>query len=166
MIVVLDTNALIQIFGQASPHAAIRKALRHGRLELALPAPADERGVADELMGEVAFIPLAGWPKRLFNRVPRVNRAEGKSWRQAAGNVPRRVGGPQKWCRRLAGVGGRAEAVGWPLRLSHRRCLRRLVPFAPRRPAASAHPAMPTSRRHHIALSLSPGAAYIPARCH
>ena len=39
MIVVLDTNALIQIFGQASPHAAIRKALRHGRLELALSTP-------------------------------------------------------------------------------------------------------------------------------
>ena len=39
MIVVLDTNALIQIFGQASPFASIREALRQGRLELAVSTP-------------------------------------------------------------------------------------------------------------------------------
>ena len=39
MIVVLDTNALIQIFGHASPFATIRQALRHGRLELAVSTP-------------------------------------------------------------------------------------------------------------------------------
>ena len=39
MIVVLDTNALIQIFGQASPFAPIREALRQGRLELAVSTP-------------------------------------------------------------------------------------------------------------------------------
>ena len=39
MIVVLDTNALIQIFGQASSFAAIREALRNGRLELAVSTP-------------------------------------------------------------------------------------------------------------------------------
>ena len=39
MIVVLDTNALLQTFGQASPCAAIREALRQGRLELAVSTP-------------------------------------------------------------------------------------------------------------------------------
>ncbi len=39
MIVVLDTNALIQVFGQASPFAAIRDALRHGDLKLAISTP-------------------------------------------------------------------------------------------------------------------------------
>ena len=39
MIVVLDTNALIQVFGVASPLAAIREALRHGRLRLAVSTP-------------------------------------------------------------------------------------------------------------------------------
>ena len=32
MTVVLDTNALLQVFGVASPFAAIREALRQGRL--------------------------------------------------------------------------------------------------------------------------------------
>ena len=36
MIVVLDTNSLLQIFGQHSPFAAIREALRDGRLEMAV----------------------------------------------------------------------------------------------------------------------------------
>ena len=36
MIAVLDTNALIQIFGAASPLAPIRDALRNGRLRLAV----------------------------------------------------------------------------------------------------------------------------------
>jgi putative PIN family toxin of toxin-antitoxin system len=36
VIVVLDTNALIQIFGRTSPLAPIREALRRGRLELAV----------------------------------------------------------------------------------------------------------------------------------
>ena len=39
MIVVLDTNALIQIFGRASPSAAIREALLRGRLHLAVSTP-------------------------------------------------------------------------------------------------------------------------------
>jgi len=39
MIVVLDTNALIQIFGQASPGTPIREALRQGHLELAISTP-------------------------------------------------------------------------------------------------------------------------------
>ncbi|MEO6786524.1 MAG: putative toxin-antitoxin system toxin component, PIN family [Chthoniobacteraceae bacterium] len=39
MIVVLDTNALIQVFGQASPFASIREALRHGKLDLAVSTP-------------------------------------------------------------------------------------------------------------------------------
>ena len=39
MTVVLDTNALIQVFGVASPLAAIREALRHGRLRLAVSTP-------------------------------------------------------------------------------------------------------------------------------
>ena len=39
MIAVLDTNALIQVFGQASPFAPIREALREGRLELAVSTP-------------------------------------------------------------------------------------------------------------------------------
>lgn len=39
MIVVLDTNALIQIFGRASPFSGIRDALRHGRLMLAVSTP-------------------------------------------------------------------------------------------------------------------------------
>ena len=39
MIVVLDTNALIQVFGQTSPFTPIREALRHGRLELAVSTP-------------------------------------------------------------------------------------------------------------------------------
>jgi len=39
MIVVLDTNALIQIIGKASPFAAIRDALRHGGLKLAVSTP-------------------------------------------------------------------------------------------------------------------------------
>ena len=39
MIVALDTNALVQIFGQASDHAPIREALRLGRLSLAVSTP-------------------------------------------------------------------------------------------------------------------------------
>jgi len=39
MIVVLDTNALIQILGQASPSASIWEALRHGKLHLAVSTP-------------------------------------------------------------------------------------------------------------------------------
>ena len=39
MIVVLDTNALIQVFGVASPLTPIREALRHGRLRLAVSTP-------------------------------------------------------------------------------------------------------------------------------
>ena len=39
MIVVLDTNALIQVFGQASPFAPIREALRHGKLSLTVSTP-------------------------------------------------------------------------------------------------------------------------------
>ena len=39
MIAVLDTNALVQIFGIASPYSPIRDALRNGRLELAVSTP-------------------------------------------------------------------------------------------------------------------------------
>ena len=39
MIVVLDTNALIQVFGRASPYAAIRDALQRGLLHLAISTP-------------------------------------------------------------------------------------------------------------------------------
>lgn len=39
MIVVLDTNALIRIFGRTSPFTAIRNALRSGRLQLAVSTP-------------------------------------------------------------------------------------------------------------------------------
>ena len=39
MIVVLDTNALIQIFGHASPLAPIREALLRGGLHLAVSTP-------------------------------------------------------------------------------------------------------------------------------
>ena len=39
MIVVLDTNALVQIFGQTSDSAPIREALRQGRLSLAVSTP-------------------------------------------------------------------------------------------------------------------------------
>lgn len=39
MILVLDTNALIQIFGHASLFDPIREALRQGRLELAVSTP-------------------------------------------------------------------------------------------------------------------------------
>jgi len=39
VIVVLDTNALFQVFGQASPFAPIREALRQGRLGLAVSTP-------------------------------------------------------------------------------------------------------------------------------
>jgi putative PIN family toxin of toxin-antitoxin system len=39
MIVVLDTNALIQVFGHASPSAPIREALLRGRLHLAVSTP-------------------------------------------------------------------------------------------------------------------------------
>ena len=39
MIAVLDTNALLQVFGTASPLAPIREALRRGRLELAVSTP-------------------------------------------------------------------------------------------------------------------------------
>ena len=39
MIVVLDTNALLQIFGTASSLAPIREALRRGHLELAVSTP-------------------------------------------------------------------------------------------------------------------------------
>lgn len=36
MTVVLDTNALVQMFGQASPHAHLKRALLEGRLTLAV----------------------------------------------------------------------------------------------------------------------------------
>ena len=39
MTVVLDTNALLQVFGVASPFAAIREVLRQGKLELAVSTP-------------------------------------------------------------------------------------------------------------------------------
>ena len=39
MTVVRDTNALLQVFGVASPFAAIREALRQGQLELAVSTP-------------------------------------------------------------------------------------------------------------------------------
>ncbi|MEO5914450.1 MAG: putative toxin-antitoxin system toxin component, PIN family [Luteolibacter sp.] len=39
MIVVLDTNALIQIFGKVTPFAGIRDALRSGKLMLAVSTP-------------------------------------------------------------------------------------------------------------------------------
>ncbi|MFZ4596504.1 MAG: hypothetical protein ACOYOF_19780 [Verrucomicrobiaceae bacterium] len=39
MIVVLDTNALIQVLGRASPNAPIREALLRGRLHLAASTP-------------------------------------------------------------------------------------------------------------------------------
>lgn len=39
MRVVLDTNALIQVFGHASPLAAIREALLEGSLDLAVSTP-------------------------------------------------------------------------------------------------------------------------------
>lgn len=39
MIAVLDTNALIQIFGIASPFTLLRDALRNGRLQLAVSTP-------------------------------------------------------------------------------------------------------------------------------
>ena len=39
MIAVLDTNALIQIFGANSPFAPILDALRNGRLQLAVSTP-------------------------------------------------------------------------------------------------------------------------------
>lgn len=39
MIVVLDTNALIRIFGRTSPFAAIRDALRDGHLKMAVSTP-------------------------------------------------------------------------------------------------------------------------------
>ncbi|MCX6916254.1 MAG: putative toxin-antitoxin system toxin component, PIN family [Verrucomicrobia bacterium] len=39
MIVVLDTNALIQIFGQTSASAPIREALRRGGLEMVVSTP-------------------------------------------------------------------------------------------------------------------------------
>lgn len=39
MTVVLDTNALVQVFGQASPHAPLKQALLKGRLGLAVSTP-------------------------------------------------------------------------------------------------------------------------------
>lgn len=39
MIVVLDTNVLIRIFGRASAFSAIRDALRYGKLKLAVSTP-------------------------------------------------------------------------------------------------------------------------------
>lgn len=39
MIVVLDTNALIQLFGRSSPFGQLREAVRYGRLELAVSTP-------------------------------------------------------------------------------------------------------------------------------
>jgi putative PIN family toxin of toxin-antitoxin system len=39
MTVVLDTNALVQMFGQASPHAPLKRALLEGRLTLAVSTP-------------------------------------------------------------------------------------------------------------------------------
>ncbi len=36
MTVALDTNALVQLFGQASPHAPLKRALLEGRLTLAV----------------------------------------------------------------------------------------------------------------------------------
>ncbi len=39
MIVVLDTNALLQIFGSKSPFSPIRRALQNGRLKLAVSTP-------------------------------------------------------------------------------------------------------------------------------
>ena len=39
MIVVLDTNALVQVFGQASPFGSLREALRHGKVEWAVSTP-------------------------------------------------------------------------------------------------------------------------------
>ena len=39
MIVVLDSNALVQVFGQAPPFAPLREALRSGRVEWAISTP-------------------------------------------------------------------------------------------------------------------------------
>jgi uncharacterized protein len=39
MTVVLDTNSLVQLFGQASPHAPLKRALLEGRLTLAVSTP-------------------------------------------------------------------------------------------------------------------------------
>ncbi len=39
MTVVLDSNALVQMSGQASPHAALKRALMEGRLVLAVSTP-------------------------------------------------------------------------------------------------------------------------------
>ena len=39
MTVVLDSNALVQMSGQASPHAALKQALMEGRLVLAVSTP-------------------------------------------------------------------------------------------------------------------------------
>ena len=39
MTVVLDTNALVQMSGHASPHAALKRALLEGRLVLAVSTP-------------------------------------------------------------------------------------------------------------------------------
>ena len=39
MIVVLDTNSLIQVFGRTSPFAKIKDALRQGTLSLAISTP-------------------------------------------------------------------------------------------------------------------------------
>jgi len=39
MTVVLDSNALVQMSGQASPHAALKQALLEGRLTLAISTP-------------------------------------------------------------------------------------------------------------------------------
>ena len=39
MTVVLDSNALVQISGQASPHGALKRALMEGRLALAVSTP-------------------------------------------------------------------------------------------------------------------------------
>ena len=39
MTVVLDTNTLVQMFGQTSPHAPLKRALLAGRLVLAVSTP-------------------------------------------------------------------------------------------------------------------------------
>lgn len=39
MTVVLDTNTLVQMFGQASPHAPLKRALLEGRITLAVSTP-------------------------------------------------------------------------------------------------------------------------------
>ena len=39
MTVVLDSNALVQMSGQASPHAALKRALMEGRMVLAVSTP-------------------------------------------------------------------------------------------------------------------------------